>query len=103
MILEWKCKLHIDTFYDHKAKVIPFTEATLENCRKKQELRLKVQKRSKYSTIVLPSYADGLSGYHSRCHKYFCSFPSGNQNTTEPTLTQVGQIAIDESSNGKIF
>lgn len=61
-------------------KIILFTEATLENCRQKKELRLKLQKRaSKFDKITLPSNVDGLCGYHRLCYKYFCSITEKRQ------------------------
>lgn len=66
--------MHVDNVYDEAEKIIPFTAVTLENCVKKKEIRMKTQIRaSKFDKIILPEYADGTSGYHTRCYKYFCS------------------------------
>lgn len=73
-ISERRCKLHVDYDYNDLERIIPFTESSLDICHKKQSIRMKIQKRpSKFDQIILPTYADGISGYHSMCYKYFSS------------------------------
>lgn len=70
---EYKCWLHVGHGVS-KENVIPFTEATLQHCAEKKELRdTTKKKKSKYDVIVLPKKADGISGYHASCYRYFCS------------------------------
>lgn len=65
--------LHVDQC-ESKENIIPFTEATLQRCTEKKELRERARKKkSKYDVIVLPGKVDGVSGYHASCYRYFCS------------------------------
>lgn len=67
-----QCWLHIGT-NDPNEPITLFTAATLNSCIEKHELRKSLYRKSKYNSLILPKEADGFSGYHVRCYKYFTS------------------------------
>lgn len=69
-----KCCLHLGTDISTNEKIIPFTQKTIENCRKKKEIRDKNKKKiSKFDDITLPIVIDETTGYHSSCFRSYCS------------------------------
>lgn len=69
-----RCCLHLDSYADASiGRIILFNETTIQKCREKRDVRLRLNIKSKFNNIALPDEINGTTGYHSTCYKSYCA------------------------------
>lgn len=97
-----KCYLHLDSYADANGRIILFNETTIQKCREKKDIRSRLNRKSKFSNIILPDEIDGTTGYHSGCYKSYCAvgFPKASSSSSiESSVSTAGETANDETDD----